>query len=93
MGVLSRPLYHRHPLPTSPIKGEVKGQRLLLHGAQPTERHLPLDGGGWEGVTVRSERPFALLSHIVALLRRTLPAKRGVAEWKPPETLDDLSVL
>ena len=39
-----------HPLPASPIKGEVKERWTGQDRATYAMRHLPLDGGGWEGV-------------------------------------------
>ena len=43
-----------HPLPASPIKGEVKDQRVWQDTAPNSMHHLPLDGGGWEGVAANS---------------------------------------
>ncbi len=41
----------RHtPLPTSPATGEVEGRVWGTTVQNPPARHLPLDGGGWEGV-------------------------------------------
>ena len=40
-----------HPLPSSPIKGEVSGRCIWRDFVPNAMQHLPLDGGGWEGVT------------------------------------------
>jgi hypothetical protein len=42
------------PLPTSPTRGEVKVSVCGTMVPNPPARHLPLDGGGWEGVSPRT---------------------------------------
>lgn len=44
------------PLPTSPTRGEVSLHSLCSHRATSTGLHLPLDGGGWEGVACYGRR-------------------------------------
>jgi uncharacterized protein (TIGR02301 family) len=44
----------RHPTPSLPVKGRVLGQWLRHGSAMHAMRHLPLDGGGWEGVSTRA---------------------------------------
>ena len=39
------------PSPTLPVKGRVLGRLTWLDYVTNSMRHLPLDGGGWEGVT------------------------------------------
>jgi hypothetical protein len=39
----------RAPLPNPPRKGEGAGLRLWHRSGHGLDRHLPLDGGGWEG--------------------------------------------
>ncbi len=40
------------PLSASPARGEVFHRMFGLIEPQPPAQHLPLDGGGWEGVLV-----------------------------------------
>ena len=39
-----------HPLPTSPVQGEVPLRAWSSIVPVAPAEHLPLDGGGWEGV-------------------------------------------
>ena len=40
----------RSPLPASPTRGEVLHLALGTISPKSPDQHLPLDGGGWEGV-------------------------------------------
>ena len=51
-----------HPLPASPIKGEVQGWWETQNLAPNAMRHLPLDGGGWEGVTAPTNPSISTLA-------------------------------
>gem|GEM_PF-3955603 len=48
-------LLRRHPLPTSPIEREVVDRLCGTISPKPLPLHLPLDGGGREGVSADTD--------------------------------------
>lgn len=58
-----------HPSPTLPVKGRVLGQRVGRKTVQGSMQHLPIDGGGREGVPTHSRQPVVrgLLAALVAI--------------------------
>ena len=72
-----------HPLPSSPSKGEVSGRWNWLNTAQNAMQHLPLDGGGWEGVS--AGRDAASPSRLASGGARTVTC--SYAEERIPLTL------